>query len=99
MDIKNVFKDAKNLTDYQLEQRLDLMVHEHPGFRHLNESNKDLILGLVHKYKEKIRQGTGVSAYTIREDGYHLYENRLKLNLTLRDLEVVKEILNNFKTE
>ena len=98
MDIKSLFENSENLTSYQIEQRLDSMVHNHPSFRHLSEGNKHLILDLVHKYKEKIRSGVGVSAYTIREDHYHLYQNRLKLDLTIQDLDTIKDILESFKT-
>lgn len=98
MDIKNVFKDAKNLTSYQIEQHFDHMLHEHPSYNHLSETNKSLILDLAHKYKEKIRTGVGVSEHTIREDHYHLYQNRAKLDLTYRDLEVIKDVLEGFKT-
>lgn len=99
MDFKNLFKDAKNLTSYQIEQRLDQALHEHPSFKHLDESNKNLILDMVHKYKEKIRQGVGVSGHTIREDHYHLYQNRIKLGLTSTDLDTMKDLLESFKTE
>ena len=99
MDFKNLFKDAKNLTDYQIEQRFDQALHRHPSFKHLDEANKNLILDMVHKYKEKIRHGIGVSGYTIRDDHYHLYQNRLKLGLTPKDLETMKDVLESFKTE
>ena len=98
MDIKNVFKDAKNLTSYQIEQHFDHMLRQHPSYNHLSETNKNLILDLAHKYKEKIRTGVGVSAYTIRDDHYHLYQNRLKLDLSRRDLDVIKDIMDSFKT-
>lgn len=99
MQIKGLFNNAQNLTSYQIEQRLDQMVHTHPTFQHLSEPNKDLILNLVAKYKEKIRTGVGVSGQTLREDHYHLYQNRLKLDLTPRDLDSIKDIMSNFKTD
>ena len=99
MDIKSIFKDAKDLTDYQVEQHFDEFLRKQPSFRHLNQANQDLILDLVHKYKDKVRKGIGVSGYTIRQDSYHLYQNRLKLNLTHQDLETIKDVLESFKTD
>ncbi|MCX6798147.1 MAG: hypothetical protein NTX66_02990 [Candidatus Falkowbacteria bacterium] len=99
MDMQGLFKDAKNLTSYQIEKHFDEMLLHHPSYQYLSEENKRLILDLVHKYKEKVRTGVGVSGYTIREDNYHLYQNRLKLDLTPRDLETIKDILESFKTD
>lgn len=99
MDIKDIFKDSKNLTEYQLENSFDRALRLNPSFRYLSQENQDLILDLVTKYKVKLRKGLKISAYNIRQDCYRLHRDRLKLNLTLRDLKAIKEILNAFKND
>jgi len=97
MDLKDVTKDLTEQTAYRIEQRFKEMLRTNPRYRNLNAGNRQLILDLIAKYKDKIRHGIAPSAYTIREDMYHLYENRLKLNLTYNDLDQIRELLASFK--
>jgi hypothetical protein len=43
------------------------------------------------------RKYGGISSVTIREENYHLYQNRIKLHLTEEDLKEIKLILEYFK--
>jgi hypothetical protein len=97
MNIKDVLKNAKDMTSYQLEQKLDHLVRTSSNFSNLNEANKDLVLDLIKEYKDHLRRGIGVSALKVREEMYHLYQNRLKLKLTKNDLDDIREILNAFR--
>lgn len=99
MTIQDVLKDVKNLTSYQIEQRLDMLMRKNPKFKHLDQKNQDLVLDLIKKYRDKIKSGIGVSGYTLREEHYRLYEKRLQLGLTLIDLKTIKELLEEFKTD
>lgn len=98
MDFSDVTKDMTNQTNYRIAQRFEELMHHSSSFRNLDESNQKLILNLITKYKEKIRQGIKPSALTIREDKYYLYENRFKLGLSPTDLEQINKLLDSFKS-
>jgi len=98
MDIKDVLKNIKATTSYQVEQKLDHLVRTSPHFNNLSETNKDLVLDLMKEYKDHIRRGIPISALKVREEMYHLYQNRLKLKLTKNDLDDIREILNAFRS-
>jgi len=97
MDLKDVTKDLIGQTDYRIEQRMQQMFRTNPNFKNLDSKNKELVFDLIKKYKEKMRQGIKPSAYTIHQDTYNLYENRIKLNLTPHDLEQIRDLLGSFK--
>lgn len=97
MDFSDVTKDLIDQTDYRIHQRMEAMFRTNPRFRNLDSGNKELVFGLIKKYKEKMRHGLKPSAYTIHKDTYNLYENRIKLNLTINDLEQIRNLLGSFK--
>lgn len=97
MDLKSIFKDAKKQTDYRLDQRFDELMRKNPRYQNLDEENRRLILDLVRKYKEKLRHGIKPSRLTVKEDMYHLYQNRLKFGLTYNDLDQIRDLLTSFK--
>jgi hypothetical protein len=97
MDLKDVTKDMTNQTNYRITQRMEELMRTNPRYKNLDGANRELVLNLIKKYKEKIRQGIKPSSLTIREDKYHLYENRVKLGLTEYDLEQVNNLLDSFK--
>lgn len=97
MDLKEVLKNAATEPTYLLERKLnEFIIHDY-RFRHFGEAHKKLVLDLIMKYKELIRKNGGISSHIIQEEEYHLYENRIKLNLTEFDLKEIKQILENFK--
>lgn len=97
MDFSDVTKNLIDQTDYRIHQRMEEMFRTNPRFKNLDAGNRELIFGLIKKYKEKMRQGLKPSAYTIQKDTYRLYENRIKLNLTENDLRQIRELLGSFK--
>lgn len=97
MDFSDVTKNLIDQTDYRIHQRMEEMFRVNPRFNNLDTKNKELIFGLIKKYKEKMRHGIKPSAYTIHQDTYNLYENRIKLNLTSNDLEQIRDLLGSFK--
>jgi len=98
MDLKNVTNNLKETTDYHLEQRFTELMRRNPNFKNLDENNRELIMDLVKKYKQKLRDHAYPSAYTIKEDMYHLYQNRIKLGLSYTDLDQVRDLLQSFKS-
>jgi len=97
MDFTNVTKDLKDLTDYRLQQRFDELMRTNPRYNNLGPDNRKLIMDLIHKYKQKLIDHSYPSDYTIREDMYNLYENRIKLGLTQLDLDQIRTLLQSFK--
>jgi len=97
MDFSDVTKNITDQTNYRLDQRMDELFRKNPKYRHLDEENRKLVFDLVKKYKDKLKRGLKPSRYTIKEDMYQLYYNRLKFNLTYRDLDEIRDILMGFK--
>lgn len=97
MDLKDVTKDLKDQTAYRIEQRFKEMMRTNPRYRNLDKSNQELIFDLIAKEKNKAIHGIKTSGYTIREEMYHLYQDRIKLGLTYNDLDQIKDLLESFK--
>jgi len=97
MDIKDLLKDAHNLTNYEFKNRLERLVSENYRYRNLDTKNRKLVFDIIRKYHSYLRKGYGISPTMIRNENYRLYKNRNKLDLSLEDLEDIKEILNEFK--
>jgi hypothetical protein len=97
MELKDVTKDMTNQTNYRITQRMEELMRTNPRYKNLDGANREVVLSLIKKYKEKIRQGIKPSRLTVREDKYRLYENRIKLGLTEYDLEQINNLLDSFK--
>lgn len=90
-------QDLPDQTVYRLEQRFEELMRTNPAYRNLDAGNRQIIMDLLAKYKEKLRHGIKPSRITVNEDMYHLYENRIKLNLSHTDLDQIRELLESFK--
>ena len=97
MDIEDLVNDAKNLTDWEFERKLNKLVRENSKYRNLDENNKKVILDLVKKYKPKLRKGIGISHTNLRNDMYRITKDRNKLGLTREDLKDVDNFIKAFK--
>jgi len=97
MDIEDLVKDASSLNSYQFDQRLGRLVRENYKYRNLDSKNKELVLGLVKKYKDYIRRGRGIPYSARIREMYKLNRNRIKLGLTQEDLRDIRKILKAFK--
>ncbi len=97
MDAKDLMKNVSKLTDYEFENRLNKLVHDNYRYRNLDVKNRKIVLDLVKKYKKYLRKGIRISYTDLRNEGYRLYKNRLRLNLTEEDIKDIKEILGMFK--
>lgn len=98
MDIKDVLKDIGDISDYRLERRLNDMINHNPSYNNLDHKNRDLVFDLLKKYKKKVKRGIKISSFSIHRDMYYLYKHRIKLGLSKYDLDMIKKILNSFKT-
>lgn len=97
MELEELFKTAKTDTREHFKQKLSSLIRNDYKYRNLNEDNQKLIMDIIYKHIDAIRDGRGVSGYVLEKETYKLHSNREKYNLTLQDLEDVKEILNLFK--
>ncbi|MFH1522595.1 MAG: hypothetical protein ABIE43_02110 [Patescibacteria group bacterium] len=97
MDIKDLLKDAQNLTDYEFEQKLNKLVRDNYRYRNLDSKNKEIVFDLIKKYRTYLRKGIGISYSARQNEMYKLYKNRMKLDLTEEDLKDIKEIIGMFK--
>lgn len=97
MSLSEIAQKAKGMTEYRLDQKLDEFFRKNPSFKYLAD-NQDLVFDLIKKYKEKSRKGIAISGLSVREDMYHLYQNRLKFDLTKRDLDQLRDLLEDFKS-
>ena len=97
MNIKDLMAEAKNLTDYQFERKLNELVRNNYRYHNLSSDNKDVVLDLVKKYKKSLRKGIGVSYTSVKNEMRRLYSNRLKLDLTKEDLKDIREVLDGLR--
>ncbi len=97
MKISEITKDLRNDRDFRLVERLDRLIRVQPKYKTLNSENKEVILTLVRKYKERVRRGITITSKMIKEDRYYLYSNRFKLGLSSVDLEQIYSLLESFK--
>lgn len=97
MDVEDLMENASHLTDYEFGQKLNKLIRDNHRYRNLDSKNRDVVKELFKKYKKKIREGVGISSYSIRDEMYRLNRDRLKKELTEEDLKDIKEILEEFK--
>jgi len=97
MDLNDFLANIKDQPSYIIERNLNSLVRQNYHFQSLSSDNREIVLSLVKKYKEKLRTGVGVSQYTINRDMYNLYQKRLKLKLTEVDRDHIRDILESFK--
>jgi len=97
MDLQKVASNLRDQTDYRLEQRFSEMLRRNPCYRNLDSKNRETIMELLKKYKDKKRRGLKISGLSVREDMYSLYHNRLKLGLTRNDLDQIRDLLAGIK--
>lgn len=97
MKLEEFLESVKNLPSYKLERKLNALVRRNHNFRNLNSDNKKIVLDLINKNKDKIRRGTGISQYLINKELYRLHQKRKEKDLTKRDRDQIRKILESFK--
>ncbi len=99
MNIEDLLKEARDLTDEQFEIRLNKLVRENSSFRNLDHENKKVVIQIFRKFKSRLRRGMGISNRAIRNESRKLYKKREELNLTQEDLRDIKKIMRGFQGE
>lgn len=97
MNIDDLLDNAKNLTDYEFEQKLNKLVRENSSFHNLDEKNKEVVMDLYKKFKPYLRKGIGISSRRIQNESYKLWKDRNELGLTEEDLKDIKNIMRGFQ--
>lgn len=97
MGLFNIAANAKKMTDYRLDQKLDEFFRRNPSFKNLRD-NQELVFDVIKKYKDKSRRGIATSRLTVKRDMYKLYKDRTKLGLSLSDLDDLRDLLSSFKS-
>ena len=97
MNVQDLLKNAKDLTDVEFERRLNKLVRENYRYRNLNGDNRKLVMEILDDYKDRLRSGMGVSYNKRTRDLYKLKSKREKLGLTKEDIRDITEIVNAFK--
>jgi hypothetical protein len=97
MALSKIAADSKGITNYRLEQRLNRLLRQNPSFRNLRD-NRDLVLDIIKKNRDKNRRGITTSRLTVKRDMYRLYKDRVKLGLSLNDLDDLRDLLSSFNS-
>lgn len=97
MDLSSIAANAKKMTDYRLDQKLDEFFRRNPSFKNLRD-NQEIIFDIIKKYKDKSRRGIATSRLTVKRDMYRLYQDRAQLGLSLSDLDDLRDLLSSFKS-
>lgn len=92
-----MFEIAKTQPSERFKIKFSEFIREHPQYSNLSQENRKIIFDLIHKHMEGIREGRGISEYTIKEECHRLYEKRLALKLTEKDLEDIREMIELFR--
>jgi len=99
MNIDDLLKDAKDLTDEEFEIRLNKLVRDNHSFRNLDHENKKVVVEIFRRFKARMRKGMGISSRAVQNESRKLYKNKEELNLTEEDLRDIKEIMHGFQGE
>jgi len=97
MQLEDFLESVKDMPSYRLERELNSLVRQNYRFKNLSSENREIVLDLVKKYKDKIRRGFGISEYLINKEMYRLHQKRDEDDLTRRDKEQIRMILESFK--
>ncbi|OGF25589.1 hypothetical protein A2303_00820 [Candidatus Falkowbacteria bacterium RIFOXYB2_FULL_47_14] len=96
MDIQDLVKDARNLTDYELDRRLTSLIINNGNYKNLDKKNRQLVLSLLKKFRTYLKRGYTINSELIRREMYPLRRDRIKLGLDDPDLDDIENILNAF---
>ena len=67
-------------------------------YDNLDESEKNLLLEIILKYRRKLLKGEKQSLVDLERDYYRIWEKRYALGLEYNDLQMIKELIYSFKS-
>ncbi len=97
MNLEDIAKQSKDLPSWKLEREFnDYFVRNQERFRHLDENNRQIILDLINKYRQKAMHGVRPNSLTLQREFHRLWRNRFELGLKENDLDFIKEVITWF---
>ena len=67
MEISDLAKNLSKQTERSLDRRMQTLLKVNPHYRDLDKGDRQVILDLLKKYKERKRKGITVSDYADRK--------------------------------
>ncbi len=97
MKITDITSNLSSETNKRVILKFERLMATSVRFKNLDKDNRQVILDLIKKYKERIRKGIKPTRLMIKEDRLNLYQNRIKLGLSQTDLKQIYSLLESFK--
>ena len=97
MKITDITNNLTHETNERMGLKFDRLMATSPRFKNLDQANRQVVLDLVKKYKERVIRGIEPTRLMIKEDRLNLYQNRIKLGLSETDLKQIYSLLESFK--
>jgi len=97
MKIEDLISNVKELTTDELKRKINSLVRENPSYKNLDQNNRKVILVIIKKIIERIKKGRKIDSRFIRDEMIKLKKNRIKLDLSEKDLDDIEDILKKFR--
>ncbi|MBN2854265.1 hypothetical protein JXK06_01885 [Patescibacteria group bacterium] len=97
MKITDITNNLANETNERIILKFERLMAKSSRFKNLDKANRQVIINLIKKYKDRIEKGIKPTRLMIKRDRFRLYENRIKLGLTEVDLKQIYSLLESFK--
>jgi len=97
MDMNELMQNVTKLTGDEFEKKFNKLIRENYKYKNLDSGNRQVILDFVKRYKERFREGLGLSEERFKDEMYEMDKKRSELGLTEEDMKDVREILGELK--
>ncbi len=100
MDLKDFLEKVRDrsLSESLLSRYYREMMYRNLKYDNLDESEKNLLLEIILKYRRKLLKGEKQSLVDLERDYYRIWEKRHALGLEYNDLQMIKELIYSFKS-
>lgn len=100
MDLKDFLEKVRDrsLSESLLSRYYREMMYRNLKYDNLDESEKNLLLEIILKYRRKLLKGEKQSLVDLERDYYRIWEKRYALGLEYNDLQMIKELIYSFKS-
>lgn len=99
MDLKDFLEKVRDrsLSENLLSRYYREMMYHNLKYDNLDDSEKNLLLEIILKYRRRLLKGEKQSSVDIEREYYQIWEKRHILKLEENDLKNIKEILQSFQ--
>lgn len=100
MDLKDFLEKVRDrsLSESLLSRYYREMMYRNLKYDNLDESEKNLLLEIILKYRRRLLKGEKQSLVDLERDYYRIWEKRYALGLEYNDLKMIKELIYSFKS-